>query len=214
MPHWVELLAWISLACAFASFVWLITAQVRRPQTMWIMNVVWPVTALYMGPFAVWAYYRMGVPGAATEKPFWQKVFVGVTHCGSGCTLGDIWSEFMLFFTGFAFAGSMFASELALDYVLAYLLGIAFQYFSIAPMRGISGWAGIRAAVKADTLSLTAFEIGLFGWMAVVHFFIFPALKPDAAAYWFMMQIGMCLGFATSYPMNAWLIAHGHKEAM
>lgn len=101
-----------------------------------------------------------------------------------------------------------------MDYILAYLLGIAFQYFSIAPMRGISGLAGIWAAIKADTLSLTAFEMGLFGWMAIAHFLIFPHVKEDMATYWFMMQIGMCLGFLTAYPMNWWLIKRGLKEAM
>jgi hypothetical protein len=29
-----------------------------------------------------------------------------------------------------------------------------------------------------------------------------------------MMQIGMIAGFATSYPMNWWLIRAGFKEAM
>jgi hypothetical protein len=29
-----------------------------------------------------------------------------------------------------------------------------------------------------------------------------------------MMQIGMVIGFATSYPMNWWLIRTGLKEAM
>lgn len=106
-------------------------------------------------------------------------------------------------------------SYLVMDYILAYLLGIALQYFSIAPMRGISGFKGIWAAVKADTLSLTAFEIGLFGWMAVAHFFIFhPDVKPNQPTYWFMMQTGMCIGFLTAYPMNWWLIKRGLKEAM
>jgi hypothetical protein len=105
--------------------------------------------------------------------------------------------------------------SLGCAFVIAYVLGINFQYFTIAPMRGISGLKGIWAAVKADTLSLTAFEAGLFGWMAVTHFFIFhPDVKPDQAAYWFMMQIGMCLGFGTAYPINWWLIKRGLKEPM
>ncbi|MFI6073943.1 DUF4396 domain-containing protein [Actinoplanes sp. NPDC051343] len=37
---------------------------------------------------------------------------------------------------------------------------------------------------------------------------------PDTAAYWFLMQIGMALGFLTAYPVNAWLIRRGIKEAM
>ena len=75
---------------------------------------------------------------------------------------------------------------------------------------------GIIAALKADTLSLTAFEIGLFGWMAIMQLVLFPGphLKPDHAAYWFLMQIGMILGFASAFPVNVWLIRRGIKEAM
>lgn len=45
-------------------------------------------------------------------------------------------------------------------------------------------------------------------------FFTLPHLHPDSPVYWFMMQIGMVLGFFTSYPVNAWLIRSGIKEAM
>ena len=187
---------------------------------MWIMNVVWPVTALYMGPLAIWAYRTMGdARKTAGPRPFWQRTFVGTTHCGSGCTLGDIIAEFWVFYGGLAFFGAspvgMFWTYLVVSYALAYVLGIAFQYFSIAPMRGVWGMPSLWAAVKADTLSLTAFEVGLFGWMALMHFVIFqPRLEPNQAAYWFMMQIGMCIGFLTSYPMNWWLVKAGIKESM
>jgi hypothetical protein len=45
-------------------------------------------------------------------------------------------------------------------------------------------------------------------------FFPHPHLHPTQAGYWFMMQIGMILGFFTSYPTNRWLIKAGWKEAM
>lgn len=50
-----------------------------------------------------------------------------------------------------------------LDFALALAFGIVFQYFSIAPMAGDYGWKTIVRAAKADILSLTFFEIGLFG---------------------------------------------------
>jgi hypothetical protein len=219
VPALLTIVSWIFLAGAFASAAWLIVEQVRRPQQMWIMNVVWPITALYMGPIAIWAYYTMGRQaargaGMRGEQPFWQTAYVGTTHCGSGCTLGDVLAEFAVFFTGFTIVRSMFASELILDFAAAYLLGIVFQYFAIAPMRGRWGSDAVWAAIKADTLSLITFEIGLFAWMAIFQFVLFPGVTPDTAAYWFMMQIGMCLGFLTSYPMNWWLIKSGVKEAM
>ena len=70
--------------------------------------------------------------------------------------------------------------------------------------------------MKADTLSLTSFEVGLFGWMAIMQLVLFPVehIHPDHAAYWFLMQVGMILGFFTAYPVNWWLIKRGIKEAM
>lgn len=32
--------------------------------------------------------------------------------------------------------------------------------------------------------------------------------------FWFVMQLAMLGGFATAYPMNAWLIRKGVKERM
>jgi len=232
VPAWLETLAIVSLVVAFVCAAVIVADLFRRPQRMAVMNPVWPITALYLGPVALWSYWTMGrgAPpqhGSAqreqsqshqhdqSKQPFWQQAFKGTTHCGAGCTLGDIIAEFVVFFGGVTLLGSTFGAELAGDFLLAYLLGLVFQYFSIVPMRGLSPKQGIWAAAKADTLSLIAFEIGLFGWMAIMRFGLFrPPLHPDQPAYWFMMQIGMAIGFATSYPVNRWLIHKGIKEAM
>ncbi|MCW8309476.1 DUF4396 domain-containing protein [Acidiphilium sp. PA] len=216
-PHWLYLLSIIALIAAFASAVVIALDLRRHRQKMGVMNAVWPVTALYFGPFAIWAYWTMGRQAGTNhkDKPFWMTTFVGATHCGAGCTLGDIIAEFMVFFTGLAIAGSSFGAELVGDYILAFSLGIAFQYFAIVPMRNLSPGQGIIAALKADALSLTSFEIGLFGWMALMRFVFFhPALYPNSPVFWFMMQIGMIVGFATTFPVNWWLVKAGIKEAM
>jgi hypothetical protein len=155
------------------------------------------------------------VMAGVVRQPYWQVVFKGTTHCGAGCTLGDIIGEWGIFIAAATLAGITLWPEYIADFCLAYVLGIAFQFFAIAPMRGLGLRQGIVAAVKADTLALTAFEIGLFAWMAIFTVIIFnQALRPDSPVYWFMMQIGMVIGFATSYPMNWWLISKGIKEKM
>jgi Domain of unknown function (DUF4396) len=219
LPFWLTVVAWLSVVVALLCAAGLLVDVLRHPQPMTIMNWVWPITALYGGPLAVWVYVRLGRavprPPSTQARPFWQGVTVGGTHCGAGCTLGDIIAEVALFVTGFTIAGSMLGTEYVADFALAYILGIVFQYFAIAPMRGLSLWPGLWAAIKADTLSLTAFEIGLFGWMALTYFVFFhPPLRPNQVEYWFMMQIGMLIGFVTAYPMNCWLIRAGIKENM
>ena len=204
----------LSLLCAFA----VVVDVARRPQKMWIMNLVWPLTALYGGPLGLWMYGRIGrraLPGARrSEKPFWAVALTGSTHCGAGCAVGDFIGEWIVFFTGFTLVGSALLGKYAVAFVLAYLFGIFFQYFSIAPMRGLSLWPGLRAAVKADTLSLVAYEVGMFAWMAVTQIILFPGLAPTSWIFWVMMQVAMVLGLATTFPVNWWLIKRGVKEAM
>jgi uncharacterized protein DUF4396 len=140
-----------------------------------------------------------------------------VSHCGAGCTLGDIIAEFAVFGLGATVAGLTLGAEYIGDYIAAIALGIAFQYFAVAPMRGLSLCKGLIEAVKADVASLTAFEICLFGWMSLMFFVLFPAphhLTPVGPVYWFLMQIGMIAGFFTAWPVNTWLIRVGVKEAM
>lgn len=55
------------------------------------------------------------------------------------------------------------------------------------------------------------------GWMAQTSFVLSPTphrLHPDSAAYWFLMQVGMGLGFVTAMPVNGWLLRRGIEETM
>jgi hypothetical protein len=106
-----------------------------------------------------------------------------------------------------------------LDFVLAFALGIAFQYFAIVPMRKLPPGKGIVAALKADALSLAAWQVGMYGFMAVAQFAWFrhafgTRAEVDTPEFWFAMQLAMLAGFATAYPVNWWLIRSGIKEKM
>lgn len=227
-PSW---LTWVSIASLFqasacALFI-LGDILAGRRQKMGVMNLVWPITALYFGFVGLWAYLLMGRAEKNSRervhshghdhesKPFWMTTFIATCHCGAGCVVGDLIGEWLLFLTGFRLFGSMLLTAFAVDFVLAYLFGIIFQYFSIAPMRNLGFKDGLIAAIKADTVSLTAFEIGMFACMALNHYVVFPfSLAPTSPIYWFAMQIAMIAGFATSYPANWWLVRSGLKEAM
>jgi hypothetical protein len=74
---------------------------------------------------------------------------------------------------------------------------------------------------KLILFSLAAFEMGLFGWMAIVALVIFGTTfgttwheNPTEPVFWFMKQIGMTIGFFTSYPANIWLVKTGIKHGM
>ena len=226
-PPWLTIIAWISLAAGF------LTAGViafdiygrRLRQPMRVMEAVWPITALFLGPLGWFAYARLGRPrvtkssGHSEEAQLaeWQGVAVSATHCGAGCALGDIIGEWVVFAAVLTIAGATIWPEYLIDFALAFVFGIAFQYFAIKPMsETLSRREALARAIQADTFSIVAFELGMFGWMALVYYVLFthPRLTTDHAAYWLMMQIAMAIGLATAYPASVWLIRRGVKEPM
>ena len=101
VPTWLLIASWIALAIAFACSAWILYDIYGRgySQHVWIMEAVWPITALCFGPVALWAYHRWGRPqshkwvkehGEPKGMSFSATTAVGVSHCGAGCTLGDI----------------------------------------------------------------------------------------------------------------------------
>jgi Domain of unknown function (DUF4396) len=232
MLEWLAIVAIGCLVCAgvCASVIAIHIMRGHR-QHVWVMNVVWPITALYSGPLGLWAYLTVGrlsthqamekVRGSGERppvrpKPFWQSVALAATHCGSGCTLGDLLAEgIVLSLVPLTLFGHKIFAAWVVDYVAAFSFGIAFQYFTITPMKHLSPGAGLVAALKADALSLTAWQVGMYGWMAIATFLIFGReLDKSDPVFWFMMQIAMLAGFLTSYPVNWWLVRAGIKEKM
>jgi len=127
--------------------------------------------------------------------------------------LGDLVGEWLVYGTSATINGEMLWVELVVDYAFALLFGIAFQYFSIAPIAGTWGLMTVWRSFKADVLSLTSFEVGAFGWMVACQDGIWGyRLGMDTWTYWWMMQFGMVLGFCTAVPVNWFLIKRGIKE--
>jgi hypothetical protein len=78
---------------------------------MWIMDVVWPIGALYMGPFALHLYLKslpvslrvaMSPEMKSTmerhkgDAPTWIQNSIAVFHCGAGCSIGDTIAELLV----------------------------------------------------------------------------------------------------------------------
>ncbi|WP_406870082.1 DUF4396 domain-containing protein [Thioclava sp. 'Guangxiensis'] len=248
MPLALHIVALISLALAIVCAIWIAQDERKRPQHMWIMNLVWPLCALFGSVLVLAFYLSVGRAPLKTEQhhdhhghqhghghdhghnmsgPTMKTVAKGALHCGSGCTLGDIiaeWLAFLLPAVAVAFGWQwIFAEKIfavwVLDFVLAFGFGVAFQYFAIKPMRDISRGEALKEAVKADAASLTSWQIGMYGFMAIAHFWLFPQvlgteLRTNSVEFWFVMQIAMLCGFVTAFPVNWWLIRIGVKEAM
>ncbi|OYY79665.1 MAG: hypothetical protein B7Y43_00975 [Sphingomonas sp. 28-62-20] len=228
-PLWLHIVAIASLVIAAGCAV-AITLDVRRfPPKMPIMALVWPITALFGSVIWLGLYYAFGrnrgKPPDETPMPI--AVAKAASHCGAGCTLGDLiveWAAFAWPGLAVAFGWRHWTEEKMIavwipDYIVAFAIGVAFQYFTIAPMRGLSPGEGIVEAAKADFLSIGSWQIGMYGVMAIGQFLWFaPAYggiaEVNTPEFWFLMQLAMLGGFATAYPTNWWLIRAGVKEKM
>ncbi len=248
--HWHHVLAWIALALGFGSALVIMADEFLRGhrQHMWVMNLVHPITALYWGPVWLWAYVRYGrrmsvrvlraradvlaaagadpdalrAAGESTAPPELHPWHIAsaVSHCGAGCTLGDIAAEWAVFAFGITWfgtwSGHRLPEELVIDFVAAWTFGIVFQYLTIVPMRGEGLVRRVWSAIKVDTASIVSFQIGLFGWMAIMMLVIWPnhGIQIDSADFWFEMQIGMMLGYLTAWGANLSLVRNHVKEKM
>jgi hypothetical protein len=241
-PDWFHELSVGALVLGGFCALVILVDVIRHPQAMRVMNVVWPVTALFGTILTLSGYLIYGrksteeamqegsagaweMPGKS--EPFPAIVGKGTLHCGAGCMIGDLIAEWLAFAVPMVavwfgwhtlFEEKAFAVWL-LDFVFAFGLGILFQYFAIVPMRRLSPDKGIVAALKADTLSLLAWQIGMYGLMALAQFYWFKnafgtRAEVNTPEFWFAMQIAMIAGFVTAYPVNWWLIGSGIKEKM
>lgn len=150
-------------------------------------------------------------------RPRWQSVVLSTLHCGAGCTLADIVGEWFLFFVPVAIGGSILAGTWVVDYLLALAFGIGFQYAAIRGMeRTLPRGEATRRAAKADILSLTAWQAGMYGWMAVAIFALNggEAMPRTSFVFWFSMQVAMACGFLVALPVNILLIRAGIKKGM
>jgi len=227
-PASLHLIAIFSLSLAAFCAVTIALDELRHPPKMRVMALVWPLTALFGSVVWLAIYYGWGRSGKDDDDlPMAISVLKGASHCGAGCTLGDMVAEGLAvavpgFASWFGYDNLIGTRMFALwipDFLFAFLFGIAFQYWSIVPMRDLSPREGILAALKADVLSITAWQVGMYGGMALIQFLWFKPMfgglaEPTQPEFWFAMQIAMLAGFGTSYPMNWLLVRTGVKEAM
>ncbi|TQS73738.1 DUF4396 domain-containing protein [Rhodobacteraceae bacterium] len=242
IPPWFTYLSWISLAFGAVTALVLIRDLRARPPHMAIMAWVWPICALFGHVIVAWFYFKHARAPAHPHHHTHNhhdmahdqgsgatvvSVAKGSLHCGAGCTLGDIIAEslviafpLILLPLGYpGFWGDQIFAIWMLDFILAFAIGVVFQYFAIKPMRDLSVGQAIKSAIKADAASLSAWQLGMYGVMAVFHFGLFShhwgitvtATRPE---FWFAMQCAMGAGFVTAYPVNWLLISRGIKEAM
>lgn len=222
IPGWLTAVSWVfvglALLCA-AAILYDVFGRGYRQRTS-VMSVVWPITALYFGPLALPAYYRWGRPrsekwqkehGSAPEKSLPAAAATGGTPGGAASAIGHVLGVPLVVFLGLTIAGQALWVMILFIAIIATVLLFAFEYFfSTVPTRGLSRGKGLGVALLIALVTVLAFDVGMGGWMLVMHFLLFMPPLTDVT-FLFLMQIGLILGFLTGYPAVLWLVRRGVK---
>ena len=225
IPGWLTAVSWafvaLALLCAAAILYDVYGRGYRQPNSL--MNVVWPITALYFGPLALPAYYRWGRPrsekwqrehGFAPEKSLPVAAATGGIPGGAASAVGHVIGVPLVVLTGLTIAGQSLWVMILVIAVIATALLFAFEYFfSTVPSRGLSTGEGLGVALLIALVTVLAFDVGMGGWMLVMHFLLFMPPLTDVT-FLFLMQVGLILGFLTGYPAVLWLLRQGIKAAV
>lgn len=225
IPGWLTAFSWVfvglALLCA-AAILYDIYGRGYRQRTS-VMSVVWPITALYFGPLALPAYYRWGRPrsekwqkvhGSAPEKSLPVAAVTGGTPGGAASVIGHVLGVPLVVFLGLTIAGQALWVMILVIAIIATALLFAFEYFfSTVPTRGLSGGKGLGVALLIALVTVLAFDVGMGGWMLVMHFLLFMPPLTDVT-FLFLMQVGLILGFLTGYPAVLWLVRRGTKTTV
>jgi hypothetical protein len=103
--------------------------------------------------------------------------------------------------------------------VLEYVLGFAFGWtiFQALFMRDMAGGSYRRALTStfiSELLSMNLLMAGMVPTVMALRAHIPSAGDPFAPSFWFVMSMGLLVGFIVAYPMNWWLVAHHLKHGM
>ena len=146
-------------------------------------------------------YAARGRAAAADQPPVGGEPTtpVGGLPGGGASALAHLVGVPLVLASGFTIAG--------LDlWVMILVIGALAMVLLFVYERAIRHHGGFQAgaAVLAAVVTVLAFDLGMGGWMLLLHF---NDLMPPATdgAFWFLMQIGIVLGLATGYPTVAWL---------
>ncbi len=217
VPDWMTPLSWLYIALALISAA-AIAADIypRRRHSTVAEELAWVASALYLGPFALPLYARHGRAPAATTR---DEVATNEAHHerptavaglpgGGASAVAHLVGVPLVLASGLTIAGI----DLWVMIIVIGLLAMAFLFvYERASTRG-GRVMPVGAAALAAMLTVLAFDVGMGGWMLLLHFneFMPPATE---GTFWFLMQLGIVLGLVTAYPVVSWLSRRPHAVA-
>jgi hypothetical protein len=144
-------------------------------------------------------------------QPLWKQGVGSTVHCAAGDATGIILAA-----AATAILGFPMWIDLIVEYVSGFVLGLlVFQSLFMRSMMGGTYGENVKRTFLPELLSMNTMMAG----MAPVMIFLMMgrdmrAMWPGEPLFWFVMSLGVVVGFALAYPINVWLVAQKMKHGL
>lgn len=215
------------LVLGFCTALMIIKDLFRHPHPVLLMNIIWPLTGLYM-PFIGWlAWWHLGrqtfrqtrrallLPQHSPYKNCWRMIFISTLFSAAVCFFGDIITlPIITLLNHMHFPVIVWHSAL-ISLSLSLLTGLFLQMVIIKQREKISLWRALLLAIKSEAFPLVIYQLGIFIFMALaLKFVLNQQINPLLMSFWFMLQLAMMTGFVFSWPASHFLIKRGITPAV
>ena len=206
--------AWLIIAVLSAAYV--AYDQFRNNPEAPVMKWGFVLVTLYMGPIGLLLYVMADKePAPNTHEhfvaPLWKQGVGSTVHCIAGDATGIIIAA-----AATALLGFPMWVDVIVEYMAGFLFGLLiFQALFMRDMMGGSYAENLRRSFLPELLSMNMMMAG----MAPVMIFMMMgrdmrAMWPTEPLFWFVMSLGVTVGFIIAYPVNVWLVAKGMKHGL
>jgi hypothetical protein len=135
-----------------------------------------------------------------------RLAFSATLHCLTGCAIGEVLGMVLATWWGW---GDVASVVLAVG--LAFFFGYLLTFVGVR-RAGLDVSSAVRAALAADTLSITVMELVDNGFLVM-----WPGAMEATLAdslFWVALGTSLALAFVVTVPVNRWLIERGRGHAV
>jgi hypothetical protein len=206
------MLLWFLLAAAALIFV---AVDIRSTPESPVLKWGFVLLTAYTGVVGAFLYVlgcREPLPGLHEQyvAARWRQALGSTMHCVAGDGVGILAGAVLA--AAFGIAG---LAEVVLEYVLGFAFGwTIFQALFMRDMAGGSYRRALAGTFLSELLSMNLLMAGMVPTVLTLRSHIPSAVDPLEPSFWFVMSIGLLVGFVVAYPMNWWLVANHLKHGM
>ena len=206
------MLLWFVLTAAALLFV---AVDIRTTPESPVLKWGFVLLTAYTGVVGAFLYVlgcREPLPGTHEQyvAARWRQTLGSTMHCVAGDGVGILAGAVLASVLGLAGL-----AEVALEYILGFAFGwMIFQALFMRDMMGGSYGRALSGTFMSELLSMNLLMAGMVPTVMALKAHIPAAADPMTPSFWFVMSMGLLVGFIIAYPMNWWLVAYRLKHGM